>query len=79
MADLNLSPSQKSRVDHTCKTVVGMRLDVRKDKNTKVTGIVESAKPAYWGGRSLVFEVVLLCGVNKKPETVFISTFNSIR
>ena len=79
MAAIALSPSQQARVDHTCSSVIGLRLDVRTDKKTKVTGIVESAKPAYWGGRSLVFEVVLVCGTAQKRNTLFISTFNSIR
>lgn len=79
MGTLKLTPAQQEKVARTCETVIGMRLNVNVDKKSFITGIVESAKPAYWGAKALVFEVVLICGTNQKRNTVYISTFNSIR
>lgn len=76
---LNLTPSQQARVKWVCQEVMGQRLDIRESKTQKVTGIIESAKPAYWAGRKMCFEVVLVCGTNQVRKTFYVTTFNSIR
>lgn len=78
MSELKLTPTQQVKVAHTCKTAIGMRLDVRQD-NGYITGVVDKIEPAYWSGGRLAFKVEMLCGSAKKRNTFYLSTFKSAR
>ena len=74
-----ITKAQAAKINAIVAHVMGKRIDVRTDANTKHTGVIDKVEPSYWAAGRLVFRVELLCGANQTRKEFFISSFESAR